>query len=48
MTTIWTGECSLDGGATFAPITGAASTTSSAPPLTVKELCSHLVEDLIH
>lgn len=48
MTTTWTGEYSLDGGATFTPITGTASTTSTAPPLTVKELRSHLVEDLVN
>ncbi|WP_139185751.1 hypothetical protein [Sanguibacter gelidistatuariae] len=47
MTTTWTGEYSLDGGVTYTPITGTASTVSTAPPLTVKELRSHLVEDPI-
>ena len=45
MTTTWTGEYSLDGGTTYTPITGTATTTSTAPPLTVTELRSHLVED---
>ena len=47
MTTTWTGEYSLDAGATYTPITGTATTTSTAPPLTVSELRTHLVEDLI-
>ena len=47
MTTTWTGEYSLDAGATYTPITGTATTTSTAPALTVRELRTHLVEDLI-
>ncbi|SDD25183.1 hypothetical protein SAMN05216410_3047 [Sanguibacter gelidistatuariae] len=47
MTTTWTGEYSLDSGATYTPITGTAATISTAPPLTVKELRTHLVEDPI-
>ena len=47
MTTTWTGEYSLDAGTTYSPIAGTAATTSSAPPLVVRELRTHLVEDLI-
>ena len=47
MTTTWTGEYSLDAGTTYTPIDGTAMTTSTAPPLTVRELRTHLVEDLI-
>ncbi|WP_066463042.1 hypothetical protein [Sanguibacter suarezii] len=47
MTTTWTGEYSLDNGTTYTPITGTATTTTTAPPLTVHELRSHLVDTLI-
>lgn len=47
MTTTWTGEYSLDAGATYTPITGTATTSTTAPPLTVHELRSHLVDTLI-
>ena len=47
MVTTWTGEYSLDAGASYSPIAGTATTTSTAPPLTVRELRTHLVEDLI-
>ncbi|WP_169925373.1 PKD domain-containing protein [Sanguibacter antarcticus] len=48
MTTRWTGELSLDGGSTYQPITGTATTTSTAPSITVTELRSRLVDDLVY
>lgn len=48
MTTQWSGELSLDGGATFQAITGAATTVSTAPPVSVTELRSRLVDDLVY
>ena len=45
MTTTWSGEFSLDGGATYTAITGTAQTTSTGAPVTVTELRSFLVED---
>lgn len=48
MSTQWSGEYSLDAGATYVPIDGTATTTSTAPPITVTELRSRLVEDLVH
>ena len=47
MSTQWSGEYSLDGGATYTPIDGTANTTSTAPPVTVTELRSRLVEDTV-
>ncbi|WP_143556731.1 PKD domain-containing protein [Sanguibacter antarcticus] len=47
MVTQWSGEYSLDGGATYTAIDGTATTTSTAPPLTVTELRSRLVEDIV-
>lgn len=45
MVTQWSGEYSLDGGTTYTPIDGTATTTSTAAPVTVTELRSRLVED---
>lgn len=46
MSTTWSGEFSLDGGATYTAIAGTAQTTSTGTPVTVTELRSFLVDDL--
>ncbi|MEP7795449.1 hypothetical protein [Sanguibacter sp. 25GB23B1] len=46
MTTRWTGELSLDGGTTYQPIDGTATTTTTAPSISVTELRSRLVTEL--
>ena len=47
MATQWSGEYSLDAGATYVPIDGTATTTSTAAPVEVTELRSRLVEDTV-
>ncbi|GIJ00268.1 hypothetical protein CLV28_1862 [Sediminihabitans luteus] len=45
LTTTWTGEFRITGSSIWTPITGTASTTTTAPPLDVLEARSRLVGD---
>lgn len=47
LTTTWSGEFSVDGGVTYQPIDGTASTTSTAPSLSVTEFRSQLVDGFV-
>ncbi|MHA7134217.1 hypothetical protein [Oerskovia turbata] len=45
LTTTWTGRFQITGTPTWTPITGTATTTTTAPPLTIHEARSRLVTD---
>ncbi len=48
LTTTWSGEYHIAGTATWRPINGTATTTTTHPPVTIHESRSHLVADTCH